>query len=169
MALKQVVPGLYQVSFGFVNAFLIATGDELTLIDTGISSSAPKIMAAVAELGKAPRDVKRIVLTHLHGDHVGSLAEVKRLTGAAAYMHPADADMVRQGRVMRPTVAAPGLLGGLMHKGMTSRPPMTVQPAEIEHSLRDGDEVSGTGGLCASPPPDIPRGTWFSSGRMPGV
>jgi glyoxylase-like metal-dependent hydrolase (beta-lactamase superfamily II) len=149
MALKQVVPGLYEISLGFVNAFLLAGADGLTLIDTGIGSSAPRIMAAVAELGKSPHDVRRIVLTHLHGDHVGSLAALKRLTGASAYMHPADAALVRRGIASRPTVAGPGLLGHLMHAAMALRPAATIEPVEIEHTLNDGGEVPGTGGLCA--------------------
>lgn len=54
----------------FFNTYLVREDDGLTLIDTGMSGSAPSIMAAARALD-AP--IKRIVLTHAHGDHVGSL------------------------------------------------------------------------------------------------
>lgn len=55
---------------GFVNAFLVREDDGLTLIDTGVRGMNKKILPAAAELG-AP--IVRIVLTHYHDDHSGSL------------------------------------------------------------------------------------------------
>jgi len=56
--------------FGFVNAFLVPEDDGVTLIDTTLPRSAKAILGAADALG-AP--IVRIVLTHAHGDHVGSL------------------------------------------------------------------------------------------------
>ncbi|MDQ2693379.1 MAG: MBL fold metallo-hydrolase, partial [Chloroflexota bacterium] len=102
MAVQQVVPGLYLINLGFVNAYLLQGHQGLTLVDTGVPGSADKILEAVSDLGKQPGDVKQILITHLHGDHVGSLAALKQATGAPAYMHPADATLVRQGQISRP-------------------------------------------------------------------
>ena len=44
MTAKQIVPGVHLVALGFVNAYLLEGGDGLTLIDTGIPGSAPKIL-----------------------------------------------------------------------------------------------------------------------------
>src|ERR1700683_194248 len=55
---------------GFVNCYLVREDDGLTLVDTMIPGSAKKILAAASQAG-AP--IKRIVLTHAHGDHIGSL------------------------------------------------------------------------------------------------
>src|SRR3954470_15464292 len=55
---------------GFVNAYLVAEEDGLTLIDTMIGGSQKAILAAAAELGQP---IVRIALTHAHGDHIGSL------------------------------------------------------------------------------------------------
>ena len=133
MAVKQVVPGLYQIGLGFVNAYLLDDGGRLTLVDTGVPGSEAKILAALAELSKQPGDVKQILVTHAHGDHSGGLAALKQATGAPAYMHHADAELVRRGESGRPVSAAPGVFNGVMYRMMASRGPMQITPAEIEY------------------------------------
>jgi glyoxylase-like metal-dependent hydrolase (beta-lactamase superfamily II) len=56
--------------FGMVNCFLVTEETGLTLIDTGLSGSAKEILAAAKQLASP---INRIVLTHAHIDHVGSL------------------------------------------------------------------------------------------------
>jgi glyoxylase-like metal-dependent hydrolase (beta-lactamase superfamily II) len=53
-----------------VNCYLVREVDGLTLIDTALPGSTPAILAAANELGLA---IQRIVLTHAHFDHLGSL------------------------------------------------------------------------------------------------
>jgi glyoxylase-like metal-dependent hydrolase (beta-lactamase superfamily II) len=55
---------------GWMNAYLVREDDGLTLIDTTLPRFERKLLAAAAELG-AP--IRRILLTHAHGDHIGSL------------------------------------------------------------------------------------------------
>src|SRR5262249_18403537 len=116
MSARQVVPGLWQVKISFVNAYLLDTGDGLTLIDTGIPGSAPKIMEAIYSIRKQPADIRRILVTHCHYDHSGSLAEIKRLTDAPAAMHLVDAAMVRMGHSRRPLKPAPGLFNAILYR-----------------------------------------------------
>ncbi len=62
-----------------VNTFLINTGKELILVDTGSGNSAGPTMGAVKKniemAGYKPEDITKIIFTHLHPDHVGGLAE----------------------------------------------------------------------------------------------
>ncbi|WP_088071652.1 MBL fold metallo-hydrolase [Gottfriedia luciferensis] len=71
---------LYELSFlpnvFPVNCFLVEEENELTLIDTALSFSAPKIIEAANRIGKK---ITNIVLTHAHGDHVGSLDQLKAM------------------------------------------------------------------------------------------
>lgn len=143
MDANQVVPGLWGVKLGFVNAFLLVTGDGLTLIDTGIAGSGPQIVEAIRAIGRQPADVRQILVTHCHSDHAGSLAELKQLTGAPAVMHPTDAAMVREGKAIRTLKPAPGLLNALVCRFLLPGAPTVVEAAEVEHEAHDGETLPG--------------------------
>jgi glyoxylase-like metal-dependent hydrolase (beta-lactamase superfamily II) len=64
--------------FGIVNAYLVREEDGLTLVDTMIAGSGPGLIAAAADL-EAP--IRRVVLTHGHSDHVGSLDALSQALG----------------------------------------------------------------------------------------
>lgn len=152
MLATQIVSNVYAISFGFVNAFLI-DADGLTLIDTGIAGSRDKILRAVAELGRQPADIRRILVTHCHGDHTGSLAAVKAATGAPVYMHPADAALVREGESMRPAQPSPGLPGLIFR--LAGPRSTAIEATAVDYEVQDGDELPGglkaihTPGHCA--------------------
>jgi glyoxylase-like metal-dependent hydrolase (beta-lactamase superfamily II) len=149
MISEEIVPGLYQVALGNVNSFLIRDGDELTAIDAGHPGDAETILAAVRELGHQPSDVRNILITHAHYDHSGGLAALKEATGAPAWMHPLDANLVRTGRAERPHLVVPGLLNRMLFWVFVYGNPDTVPPAEIEYEIKDDQEIPVAGGLRA--------------------
>ena len=70
----------------FVNAFLVREDDGLTLVDTTLGGGADALITAAEEAGGT---IRRIALTHGHGDHVGSLDALKeRLGGAVEVLMP---------------------------------------------------------------------------------
>jgi glyoxylase-like metal-dependent hydrolase (beta-lactamase superfamily II) len=70
----------------FVNAYLVREDDGFTLVDTTTGGAADDLIAAAAQAGGA---IKRIALTHGHGDHVGSLDALRdRLGGAVEVLMP---------------------------------------------------------------------------------
>ena len=72
--------GLQLTRFGFVNCYLVREADGLTLIDAGIlSSTANSILAAAEDFGGR---IQRILLTHAHSDHVGSVDSLLATLGA---------------------------------------------------------------------------------------
>lgn len=67
---------LERVNLGFVSAYVMARRGEAAIVDTGVPGSEAEIAAGLAALGLTWDDVGHIILTHLHGDHIGSIAEV---------------------------------------------------------------------------------------------
>jgi glyoxylase-like metal-dependent hydrolase (beta-lactamase superfamily II) len=87
MKTTAVTPNLTQLTrFRFVNAFLVSEDDGFTLVDTTVGGGAGALIAAATEAGGA---IRRIALTHGHGDHVGSLdALAQRLGDSAEVLMP---------------------------------------------------------------------------------
>jgi glyoxylase-like metal-dependent hydrolase (beta-lactamase superfamily II) len=93
----ETAPGIYsmgQSQGGYVHAFLLDDGSGLTLIDTLFDMDAQRILAQLQAIGKTAQDIKHIILTHAHRSHLGGLAKLKELTGAAVYAHEWEADII---------------------------------------------------------------------------
>ena len=78
----RIVGNLYYVGTWDLACYLLVTPAGDILINTGIAGSAAQIRANVESLGFRMSDIKLLLATHAHFDHVGAMAEVKRLTGA---------------------------------------------------------------------------------------
>ncbi len=136
----QVVPNVYQITFRAANVLLIVE-DALTLIDTGYSSTAPRVIEFVRSLHRKPEDIRLIVLTHCHFDHAGGLRELKRQTGARVACHQADISellapyprQLQKALELRPLAGIKSQLG--------------VPSSEVELRLHGGEMLPVLGGL----------------------
>ena len=81
MKTTEITENLTQLNrWRFVNAFLVREEDGFTLVDTTLGGGAEALIAAAEEAGGA---IRRIALTHGHGDHVGSLDALKQRLGSS--------------------------------------------------------------------------------------
>src|SRR6476659_10839572 len=90
----QLAPGVWRIPLvrDFVNGFILRDDDgQVTLVDMGIKSSGPKVVAALSAIGSAPSEVTRLVPTHAHPCHAGGAAHVAAATGRGFDIHASDA------------------------------------------------------------------------------
>ena len=146
MAVKCVIKDVHVVPMGMANAFLIEGDDGLTLIDAGYPGKEAAVFGAIRGLGRSPDQLKHLIFTHGHPDHIGSAAAIVRETGARTYMHPLDIPIAESGGPFRPMTGAPGLLGQLLCK-LFYHPNERLEPVAIDQPLNAGDTLPIAGGI----------------------
>jgi glyoxylase-like metal-dependent hydrolase (beta-lactamase superfamily II) len=140
--LVQETTNLFRLTrFGMINCFLVKEDDGLTLVDTGLGGSAPSMLKAAWTLGA---QIRRILLTHAHIDHVGSADHLIRKLP--------DLEFIVGQRESRLLLRDFSLDAGEMGKKLLGFPGVKSQPTRL---VNDGDHV---GSLQAI----------FSPGHTPG-
>jgi glyoxylase-like metal-dependent hydrolase (beta-lactamase superfamily II) len=124
------MPPVHRVSFlGLVNAYLVEEDDGFTLVDTMLPRNAGRILKAA---GGIP--IKRIVLTHAHQDHIGSLdALAETLPGVEVLISSRDARLLAKDMTLDPGEEKGKLRGG--YSGAKTKPTRTVEAGERIGSL----------------------------------
>jgi glyoxylase-like metal-dependent hydrolase (beta-lactamase superfamily II) len=116
---------------GMVNMYLVPEDDGLTLIDTAIGGSADKILAAAEATGAA---IVRILLTHAHADHIGSLDAIKkRLPQAEVIISTREARLLAKDMSLDADEPKDKLRGG--YPGAATKPDRTVDHGDRVGSL----------------------------------
>jgi glyoxylase-like metal-dependent hydrolase (beta-lactamase superfamily II) len=144
-AAHQIAPNVWRIPcapFDFVNSYALVDDDgQVTLVDTGTKSSIKRIRAGLAQMGKGTGDVTRVLLTHAHGDHAGSAAQLvaeAELPGVG--VHEADAPFARAGHA--PPRDASTFLGRLLNRTSNAFPAVVVA-----EEFSDGAVLPIAGGL----------------------
>jgi len=135
----KMIGNIHYVGTGTLNSYLITTPEGHILINTNFEETVPLLRASVEKLGFKMTDIKIILGSHAHGDHMQGDAAVKELTGGAM--------------VMAMEQDVPAL------KNMTPG----GKPHPIDRVLRDGEQVTlGGTTLTAHLTPGHTRGctTW---------
>lgn len=145
----RVVGNTYYVGSKALATYLITTPDGHILINSGFEETVPLIRASVESLGFKMRDVKIILASHAHSDHVAGHALLKELTGAKVFVMRGDDGVIASGG-----------------KGQYLYEDSRWKECEVDRVLKDREEVKlGGTTLVARLTPGHTRGctTWVWS------
>ena len=162
MAPAPVAEGIHRFRDPVVNWFLLEGDGGVTAVDAGLPPDWRDLVAWFAEARRPLGDLKAVVLTHAHIDHLGFAERARRELGATVYLHEADAPFVRRYANVAPSERSP--LAYVRHRaarqilGRAIR--TTAFRAKVVRvtSYADGDTL---------PVPGAPRAV-FTPGHTPG-
>lgn len=97
MAPFRIIGSIHYVGTSELGAYLITGPDGHVLIDGGAASTAPQLLASIAQLGFKVTDIKWLLTTQAHLDHVGSLAALQKASGGRVAVMSGDAELVERG------------------------------------------------------------------------
>jgi metallo-beta-lactamase class B len=122
----RIVGNLYYVGTYDLACYLVTTPQGNILINTGLASSLPLIKANIEALGFSFSEIKILLTTQAHYDHMGAIAAIKKATGAAMMVNEKEAGVLADGG--RSDYA----LGGSVS---------AFEPLGADRLLRDGDSI----------------------------
>ena len=133
MKTLQLSRNVLQITFfGLSNCYLLRESDGLTLIDTSIKGKAESILSAARNFGG---EIQRILLTHAHVDHMGSLDGLHHLLGKVdVAISEREAPLLHKDLSLRPGEPQQKVKGGF--PGAETRPTHTLTDGELYGSLR---------------------------------
>ena len=131
----EIIKGIHRIDEAsknpaHANVYLVINSGKLALVDTGTPGNAQKIIGYVEWLGYEPSDVKTIILTHHHRDHIGSAKEIKDLTNAQVAASKEDASYI-SGSKKQP-----------IPKSARFRADSFFEPVIVDVLLEEGDRVA---------------------------
>lgn len=152
----RIIGNISYVGTNELAAYLLTTPEGAVLIDGGLPESAPVIEAAIVKLGVKVEDIRVLLTTQAHFDHVGSLAELAVKSGGRVMVMAGDADLVERGG----------------HGDYLFGDSQPFPPVKVNRVLHDGDTVTlGGTTLVAHLTPGHTRGctTWTTTVRDDGL
>ncbi len=80
---KNVVEGIHRVEDAFTNWYLVEDEDGVCVVDAGVPTSWESLHEALGAIGRVPGDIRSVVLTHAHFDHIGFAERARTELGAS--------------------------------------------------------------------------------------
>ena len=91
----DLAPGVHGVRDGYVNWYLIAEDDGLTVVDAGLPASWKLLEQLLGRIGRRKEEIRAVVLTHAHFDHVGFAEKARSELGVPVLCHADEVPVTR--------------------------------------------------------------------------
>ncbi|MFH1474672.1 MAG: MBL fold metallo-hydrolase [Chloroflexota bacterium] len=91
----EIAPGIRRLGAGLVNVYLIEEAGAVTIVDAGAPGHWKDLPVELAAMGRSLDDVRALVLTHAHVDHVGFAERIRRERAVPVSVHADDAALAR--------------------------------------------------------------------------
>ncbi len=98
----EIRAGVRRIGGGLVNSYLVDDGGAITIVDAGAPAYYGDLATELAALGRSLDDVRSVVLTHGHSDHIGFAERIRTERGVPIRIHELDAALAR-GEVPNPS------------------------------------------------------------------
>jgi glyoxylase-like metal-dependent hydrolase (beta-lactamase superfamily II) len=144
---------------GHIENCYLVRGEHDYLVDTGVSMTRKRIDAAFAQAGQKPADLEYIFITHYHADHTGSLAALKRESGAKVAAGAGDVPYI-QGDKGQELGSGLNRLGRLLHRLPASwvEGYQKFEKVPVDISLEGGEVLADLGLEIVALPGHTPGG-----------
>jgi glyoxylase-like metal-dependent hydrolase (beta-lactamase superfamily II) len=93
---RGAAPDVHRIEDASVNWYLVEAEAGLTIVDAGVPRSWDSLEQAVMEIGRGLEEVRALVLTHAHFDHIGFAERARRELGIPVYLHENDVPLARK-------------------------------------------------------------------------
>lgn len=90
---REVAPGVHLLAHAYVNLYLVEDDDGVTLVDAGLPGVWRPLGEAFRSIGRRPSELRALVLTHAHFDHVGVVRKLQQ-RGVPIWAAPEDHHLV---------------------------------------------------------------------------
>ncbi|HYI99317.1 MAG TPA: MBL fold metallo-hydrolase [Thermoleophilaceae bacterium] len=140
----KVAEGVRRFDDGIVNWYLIEDGSDLTLVDAGFPADWSMLTTALGALDRRLSDLRAVVITHGHIDHIGFAERARREAGAEVLVHAADEPLLKSPAVIAKSERSPlrylnqSATRKLMLKATLARAPLAKTVEEVS-TFADGE------------------------------
>jgi glyoxylase-like metal-dependent hydrolase (beta-lactamase superfamily II) len=145
---------IHTIPLGFDNVYVLKDKGVI-MIDSGDPKKGKTFLKELEKTGINPNEVQLIILTHGHWDHIGSAAEIKKLTGAKVVMHKNEKHWLEESlKPMPPGITTWGKISTKLFS-WTIVPLVHIEPTEIDIVIQEEeyplDEYGISGKIVYTP------------------
>jgi glyoxylase-like metal-dependent hydrolase (beta-lactamase superfamily II) len=140
--MKKLLKDVYVIEgIGEANVFLLKSRDGFVLIDSGIFKRTHLLITQIEENGFPVSELKTIILTHCHCDHIGGVTELVKHSGAKVAAHKNDIPYITQEKIIM------GAYHNMMIEEQKFMKQFNCNIQQVDIVLKDGDTIDILDGL----------------------